>query len=223
MKQPVIGVFDSGIGGKTIADAIQEELPSATVVYQSDEANLPYGTKSATEVSRLTEHAVAKLLGKNNDLIVIACNTATTNAIAGLRRKHALPFVGVEPMVKPAAGKTKTGTIAVLATPATLRSRSYQNLKARYARSIKVLEPDCSRWVEMIEADKVDHAAVKSVVEEVVNRGADVIVLGCTHYHYLKPQISRLVAGKAIVLEPTVAIIRRVKSLLGSSNRRSVV
>jgi len=210
-----IGVFDSGIGGQAVAERLQQLFPSIEVLFVNDSKNVPYGSRRRTDIIELTDRAIQPLLQANCDAIVIACNTATTNAISDLRSMHPdVHFVGIEPMIKPASQLTKSGVIAVLATPSTLSSRRYAELKQQWASMFTVLEPDCSNWAELIEHGQLERIDVQSVVGDVSHWGADVIVLGCTHYHWLKDRI-HAAAGPAIrILEPTDAIGARLDSLL---------
>lgn len=210
-----IGVFDSGIGGMTVARRLQELIPSADIIFVDDHNHVPYGRRPDSEILALTTAAIQPLLEQKCDAIVIACNTATTVAIAHLREKYPeTKFVGIEPMVKPASTLTKSGHIAILATPATLRSERYRELKAQWAPGITIEEPDCSSWAELIEMKKIDDIPLESVINDLLNKNVDVIVLACTHYHWLKPHIEKLVGSRTTILEPSDAIGRRVLGLL---------
>lgn len=210
-----IGVFDSGIGGRAVASQLQQDYPNAEVLYVDDHRNVPYGSRSYDEIISLTDRAIQPLLAAAVDIIVIACNTATAAAAETLRKTHPeTPFVGLEPMVKPAAAITKTGIIAVCATPFTLNSRRYGELKEKYASGVSVIEPDCAEWAYMIEHSITDEQKIASVIKEVCDDGADVIVLACTHYHWIKEEILRAATGRAVVIDPTEAISRRVASIL---------
>jgi len=212
-----IGVFDSGIGGKAIAERLERDYPSDEVLYVNDSKHVPYGSRSSEEIISLTDAAIQPLLDAQCDVVVLARNTATAAAIEFLREKYpTTPFVGLEPMVKPAAQQTKTGVIAICATPATLNSSRYRGLKDTYANDVKVVEPDCSRWASMIEHNQVQHGHIARTIEGVLKQGADVIVLACTHYHWIKEEITGLVAGRAIILDPSEAIARRVGVIIGS-------
>lgn len=210
-----LGIFDSGIGGEAIAAALQETFPSAEIITVNDKDNLPYGTKVAHEVKRLTDAAIQPLISAECDVIVIACNTATALTIDHLRNTYPnQKFIGIEPMIKTASAKTRSKTIAVCATPATISSFRYHRLKDRYASGVTVLEPDCSDWAYLIENNQINRDHIRNVVEDACEKGADVIVLGCTHYHWIKDEISELAAGRALVIEPSEAIGRRVSHLL---------
>ena len=210
-----IGVFDSGIGGEAVALALQETFPAAQIDVVNDKGNVPYGDKSPSEVTRLTDNAIQPLLASSCDVIVIACNTATTIALPALRQNYPDQlFIGIEPMIKTAATRTKTGTIVVCATPATLASNHYRSRKAEYAQNLRVIEPDCSKWASLIEENKMNRSHIEKVMNEVKAKGADIIVLGCTHYHWIKEEVIELAGPEIDVLEPSEAIGRRVTQLL---------
>lgn len=210
-----IGVFDSGIGGKAIADRLKSDYPNEEVLYVNDYKNVPYGTRPQDEVVSLTDSAIQPLLRENCDVIVLACNTATAAAIEILRSRYAsTPFIGLEPMLKPAVAETKAGIIAICATPSTLSSDRYKALKQEYAVSTTILEPDCSDWAYMIENNTIASRKVEKVIEDVCSAGADVIVLACTHYHWIKDEIVAIANGRAIVVDPSDAVSERVKAVL---------
>lgn len=209
-----IGVFDSGIGGEAVANSLRNYFPEAEITVVNDRENLPYGDKTSHQIRLLTDAAIQPLLG--SDVIVIACNSATTAAIEFLRGKYTnQKFIGIEPMIKPALNLTKTRIIGVCATPATLGSNSYRMLKDKYARNYQVVEPDCSNWAQMIENNVLNNSEVITVLDEMIANQVDVIVLGCTHYHWIKELIVEYVGPDIQVLEPSEAIGRRVSSLLG--------
>lgn len=212
-----IGVFDSGIGGEAIARSLAIEFPDADIRSVSDREHLPYGNRSVSEIQQLTTRAIQPLLAHSCDVIVIACNTATTAAIELLRKTYPEQlFIGLEPMVKPAVALSRSMTIAICATPATLASERYQEAKRQFASSVKVIEPDCSDWARLIEANQLNQSHIDEVVEECLQENVDVIVLGCTHYHWIKEEVTRAAAGRATILEPSEAIGRRVRQLLES-------
>lgn len=209
-----IGVFDSGIGGEAIAQSLAEAFPTADMAVVNDRSHLPYGDKTKDELITLTNAAIQPIL--SSDVIVIACNTATTAAIEWLRLTYPdKKFIGIEPMVKPAALATKTGVIAVCATPATLASSRYRTLKNKYAQNISVIEPDCSDWARMIEHNDVQNDKIEATINTCIDNDADVIVLGCTHYHWIHDKIETIARGRATVINPSDAIASRVRSLLG--------
>lgn len=210
-----LGVFDSGIGGEAVAESLKKEFPTAQIITVNDRKNVPYGDRSPSEVIHLTMAAIQPLLDVGCDIVIIACNTATTIAIEHLRIVFpGQKFIGLEPMVKPAAHLTKSHTIAVCATPATLVSQRYTNLLKKYALHLEVIEPDCSQWAYWIENNSINRQHIESTINDVCARGADVIVLACTHYHWIKELITDIADGRAVVIEPSEAIARRVRQLL---------
>ncbi len=213
-----LGVFDSGIGGEAVADALRKTFPDAEIVTVNDRANVPYGGKSPALVLRLTDAAIQPLLSGKCDVIILACNTATALAIDALRQKYpAQKFIGIEPMVKTAAALTKRSVIAVCATKATLASDRYKRLVRDHGAALRIIEPDCSEWASLIENNLMNRSHIERAINTVCEDGADVIVLGCTHYHWIKELITMLAAGRAKVIEPSEAIGRRVKALLSDA------
>lgn len=210
-----LGIFDSGIGGEAVAASLRTIFPEATIQVVNDRKNVPYGSKTTEEVIRLTDTAIQPLIESGCDIIILACNTASAAAIETLRTRYPeQKFIGFEPMVKPAAALSRTGVIAVCATPSTLASDRYTWLVETYAKTTRIIEPDCSRWAYMIENNHIDRDEIASIVNDCCDAGADVIVLGCTHYHWIKDLISDIAAGRAVVLEPSEAVARRVKAML---------
>ena len=205
-----IGVFDSGIGGKNVAEVLEQAFPTDTILYANDHGHVPYGARTSTEIQQLTEAALSPLFAAECDVIVIACNTATTNAISTLRTAHPeVFFVGLEPMVKPAAQLTHSKIVAVCATDATRHSSSYQSLKKQWANETTIIEPDCSQWAGLIENYESHTIDVEGLVSELAKKNCDVIVLACTHYHWLKKRFEKA-APHMTILEPTDAIIARI-------------
>ena len=211
-----IGVFDSGIGGKAVATELGKLLPNAEIISVDDHDHVPYGDRPPEEIIELTKIAIKPLLSSSCDAIIIACNTATTVAISNLRTTYPdVNFIGIEPMVKPAAKLTRSGVIAVLATPRTLQSDRYNELKQTWAKDIVVIEPDCKNWSKLIEENESDQIDIETVTASLISQKVDVIVLGCTHYHHIKQRIVDSAGPDISVLEPTDAIANRVKSLIG--------
>lgn len=212
-----LGIFDSGIGGEAVAESLRAAFPTADIMTVNDRDHVPYGDRTLEEITTLTDAAIQPLLTSSCDVIIIACNSATAAAIEALRAQYPEHrFIGLEPMVKPAAAMTKSGTIAICATPATLSSNRYAHLKETFAKDITVLEPDCSGWSRMIEDSEVNEDSIEQTVEEVCAAGADIIILACTHYHWIREVIERAAAGRATVIDPSDAIASRVRDLLES-------
>jgi len=209
-----IGVFDSGIGGEAVAASLALSIPDAIITTVNDKAHVPYGNRDQQDIINLTNLALQPLLG-NQDIIVIACNSATAAAIEWLRATYPDQiFVGLEPMVKPAVEQSRTGIIAVCATPATLASQRYTTLKKKYLDDTICLEPNCRNWASMIESSTIDRSIIEIEIDDVLQSGADVIVLACTHYHWIRSLIEEIVKGRATVLDPSEAIANRIISLM---------
>lgn len=209
-----VGVFDSGIGGEAVAFELKRLLPDIEIICLNDHEHMPYGDKPEAEIISLTDSAIQPLINSGCKTIVIACNTATTVAISALRCKYPeLKFVGIEPMIKPACQMTKTKNIAVCATPRTLDSKRYSELKNEWAHGIKVYEPDCGDWATLIEDDQAETIDLDKVISEMTDRNVDVVVLGCTHYHWLKQRLINSVGPKVTVLEPSDAIANRISAI----------
>jgi len=213
-----LGVFDSGIGGESIAIALQSNFPDAEIVLVNDRNNLPYGDKTKSQIINLTNKAIQPLLSSGCDIIILACNTATAQAIDFLRIKYPnQKFIGIEPMIKTAAELSKSHTIAVCATPSTLSSERYYNLVQKFGSELQIIEPDCKDWAQMIEQNEINYEIIKQTISNVCEHGVDIIVLGCTHYHWIKDDIIKLANGRATIIEPSESIGRRVEELLKPS------
>lgn len=210
----IIGVFDSGMGGLSVANAIEKALPEHRVLFVNDTKNVPYGKKTPEVLLNLVAPILQKLESQGCEVIVVACNTVSTTLITELRQTIKVPLIAMEPMVKTAAERTKTGVITVCATPTTLASKRYAWLKSEYAKNIQVVEPDCSNWTEMIESDTLDREAIAKIIDDSCEANSDTIVLGCTHYHWIEDEIKEMAAGKAVVLQPEQPVIRQLKRVI---------
>jgi glutamate racemase len=213
-KRIKIGVFDSGVGGLSVVKAIQKALPDLEIAYKDDKEHVPYGTRDIEEIYGFIKPIFQEFIDEGCQVIVVACNTVTTNLISRLRQDYPVPMVGMEPMVKPAVEHTKAGVITVCATPRTLQSDRYNWLKNEYAEGIKVLEPDCSNWAYMIENNSLDREKVAKIIEGSIISGADEIVLGCTHYHWIEEIIKEMAKGRAEVIQPEAPTIEQLKRVL---------
>ncbi len=215
MSQKVkIGVFDSGVGGQSVVNAINKELPWLEIDYKDDKGHLPYGTKSVEQIHGFVKPIFQNFVDDGCKVIVIACNTVTTNLAEQLRSEFSIPMVGMEPAIKPAAEMSESKIIAVCATPRTLASSRYNWLKEKYAQAVKVLEPDCSDWAMMIENNSLEREKIAKTTEELIKKGADVIVLGCTHYHWIEDEMKQIAAGRAEVIQPEKPVIKQLKRVL---------
>ncbi len=194
--------------------AIEQAIPGHQILLRKDKQHVPYGTRPPEEILNFVIPIFQELVNTGCEVIVVACNTVTTTLIQDLRERFTIPLVAIEPMIKPAAQLTKSKVVAVCATPTTLASDRYAWLKLTYAQGIKVLEPDCSDWSLMIETKQVDQQKIALRINEVLESGADVIVLACTHYHWIETEITELVNGKATVLQPEQAVIEQLRRVL---------
>jgi glutamate racemase len=213
---PMIGVFDSGVGGLSVLAEIRRELPLADLLYLADQDRAPYGVRTLDEVAWMTEQATRWLLDRGATTITIACNTASAAALHPLRASRPdIPIVGMEPAVKPAAVSTATGVIGVVATAATFQSELFASVMERHAAGARVLTRACPRWVELVERAEIDgpEAAreVKSCLAPILDGGADTLVLGCTHFPFLIPLIERAAGPEMTIVDPAPAVARQVR------------
>jgi glutamate racemase len=212
----MIGVFDSGVGGLGVLNAIRKELPRADITYLADQARAPYGVQSLEKVASMTAQASQWLLDRGASTITIACNTASAAAIGRLRAAHPdVRFVGMEPALKPASLTTSSGVVGVLATEATSQGELFASLVQRHGNGLTVLTKACPTWVELVEAGEVDgpeaRRAVDSCLTPLLEQGADTLVLGCTHFGFLKPVIVAIAGPGVEILDPAPAIARQVR------------
>lgn len=218
MSNAPIGIFDSGIGGTSILKEINALLPNESCIYLSDSKNAPYGNKSKSEILKLSIKNTEVLLSKQAKIIVVACNTATTNAIAYLRKSYNIPFIGIEPAIKPAALNTKSKTIGVLATKGTLSSGLFHNTSALFAKGIKVIEQVGNGIVPLIESGKLNSSEMtdllKLYLEPMIEEHIDYLVLGCTHYPYLIPQLQHILPNEVKIIDSGQAVAKQTKTVL---------
>lgn len=224
MSSAPIGVYDSGFGGLSVWRELRRALPHESIIYLGDGKNCPYGGRSREEITSFAESAVERLVAEGAKLIVVGCNTATTAAIDHLRSRWSeLPIVGLEPAVKPALLTTTTRRIAVLATAHSLQSDMFLRTASRYSEGVEIVKVVGEDFVEIVEADMEDSPradeAVRRVVEPLLDRGIDKIVLGCTHYPFLRSHIESIVGGRNIeIIDSGRAVARRVEWLLERYN-----
>ncbi len=214
-----IGIFDSGSGGLSVLRELQKTLPLESYFYFSDNAHCPYGEKSPEYIQDRARFITDWALDKGADVIVVACNTATAAAIATLRAEYPqIPFVGMEPAVKPAALGTKSGVIGVLATAGTLKGSKYLNTRGLYEDDVKIVEHVGKGFVELVENGILDgpeaETTVKASLQPLLDEGADTIVLGCTHYPFLQTVIERLAGPGVRVIDPAPAVAKQTKRVL---------
>jgi len=213
-----IGIFDSGVGGLSIARRVREILPNENILYLADSAHAPYGTKSETYTTQRSSLILNFLMKKKVKAIVIACNTATASSIENLRSKYTVPIIGVEPGIKPAALKSTSGVVGVLATSQTLNSLSFGNLSNRFSSNIKIEIQPCPGLVEQVEKVNLYSIKTQDMIKQYVfpllEKGADNIVLGCTHYGFLESVIKKVVGQEVGVINTDLAVARQVARIL---------
>jgi glutamate racemase len=218
-----LGVFDSGVGGLSVLKAIRRELPKETAIYVADQVHVPYGLRPLEEVQGYAEAITRYLKGKGVKLIVVACNTASAAALHHLRRTiPEIPFVGMEPAVKPAAEYTRSGVVGVLATPATFQGKLYASVVERFANNVTILQQTCPGLVAQIEAGQLTgldtRAILKRALHPMLEQGIDTVVLGCTHYPFVIPMIEEIVGPSVRVIDPAPAVARQVRRVLSDRN-----
>lgn len=221
MQNPV-GIFDSGVGGTSIWREIRKILPFEDTVYLADSKNSPYGAKPKSEILRLSIKNTELLLEKDCKLVVVACNTATTNAIDHLRKAYNVPFIGIEPAIKPAVLHTKTKKVGVLATKGTLASTLFHTTSKLYAEGIAVLEQEGKGLVELIEAGMQNSIETQTLLqkhlEPMLKTKVDNLVLGCTHYPYLIPLLKKLLPNGVHIIDSGEAVARQTEVVLKNSS-----
>jgi glutamate racemase len=202
------------MGGRSVANAIEQALPQHEVIFSHDVEHMPYGDRDPVALLQLAAPHFEWLVEQGCSTIVVACNTVSTTIIEQLRALFDVPIIGVEPLLKLAAEITENDIITVCATPTTLASERYKILKETYAKDITVLEPDCSAWARLIEHDAIDEAHIRDTITEGLAQGSDVIVLGCTHYHWIEEQILSVANHTVTIVQPEPLVIEELKQVL---------
>jgi glutamate racemase len=220
-KDNPIGLFDSGIGGTSIWKEINLLLPFENTIYLADSKNAPYGLKSKAEIIELSCKNTEFLLEQNCKIIVVACNTATTNAIKELRQKFNVPFIGIEPAIKPAADHSKTNTIGILATKGTLNSELFHE-KIKSYTNVRIIEQIGHGLVQLIENGDIDTPEMMELLESylkpMIEKNIDYLVLGCSHYPYLIPQIKKILPKNIEIIDSGEAVAKQTKHILLENN-----
>lgn len=219
----MIGVFDSGVGGLSVWREVVRELPDLPTLYVADQAHIPYGPRPLEEVRQFAEGITCFLLAQGATAIVLACNTASAAALHHLRALFPqVPFVGMEPAVKPAVQRTRNGRVGVIATPATFQGELFASLLARFGRDAHVIPQVCPGLVEAVEAGALDapetEALLRSCLEPLLAAGIDELVLGCTHYPFLRPLMERIVGPGVEIIDPAPAVARQVRRVVGDKS-----
>ncbi len=218
-----IGIFDSGVGGLSVLQEIRNQNPDCPIIYFGDQYHVPYGPRELEEVYSLSEVITKFLLQLGARIIVVACNTASAAALYPLREKFPdIPFVGMEPAVKPAAENTHTGNVGVLATPATFQGKLYNSVVERFAMNVKIYQNTCSGLVQEIEFGNFWGVETRRILENalipMLNQKIDSVVLGCTHYPFVIPLIKEIVGPDITVIDPAPAVARQTSRMLAEFN-----
>jgi len=218
MSEAPVGVFDSGVGGISVLREIRAQLPAEHLIYYADSGHCPYGGKPREKIVERSTAITEFLLARGAKLVVVACNTATIAAVEQLRATYPIPFVGMEPAVKPAAALTKSGVVGVLATGAALAGEKFHRLVAQHAGGVRVITQPCPGLVEQVERGALDDAQTRALVARytapLLAQHADVLVLGCTHYPFLRPLIEEVVGPQVRVLDTGEAVARQTRRVL---------
>ena len=218
MSSKPIGIFDSGVGGLSIWKEIRQLLPLESTLYLSDSKHAPYGPKGSKAILELSIKNTEYLIDKGCKLIVVACNTATTNAIEFLRTNYKVPFIGIEPAIKPAALQTQTKRIGVLATKGTLSSHLFHKTSQLYSNELVVVEQVGNGIVELIEQGQLYSKEMRDLLSiylsPMIKAEIDYLVLGCTHYHFLMPILKKLLPNNVTIIDSAEAVARQTKSVL---------
>ncbi len=214
-----IGIFDSGVGGLSVLRAVRRQMPAQPAIFLADQAHVPYGPRPMEEVRNFSEAITRFLLEQGAGIIVVACNTASAAALYHLRGLFPrVPFVGMEPAVKPAAETTRSGVVGVLATPATFQGALYASVVERFAGGVTVLQDTCPGLVGRIEAGDLDGPETRAILEHaltpMLEKGIDTVVLGCTHYPFVIPLIEQIAGPGVRVIDPAPAVARQTGRLL---------
>lgn len=217
-----IGVFDSGAGGLSVLSELLKQLPNESFIYFADSANCPYGPKQPEKIIELSNCITKFLLEKGCKIIVVACNTATAAAIDFLRENYSIPFIGMEPAIKPASLNTKTKSIGVLATAGTFKGRLYIETSKKFASDVNVCYQIGEGLVELVESGMVNseesEKLLRKYIQPMLDCNIDHIVLGCTHYPFLRPVIERIIPKDIVIIDPAPAVARQTEKVLKENN-----
>ncbi len=214
-----IGIFDSGIGGLNILKKIREEYSSFDYIYVADQTHIPYGLKSKEEVKSFSENITNYLINKRCKIIIIACNTATSASLEYLRNKFPdIFFIGIEPALKPAVSISETDKIGILATQTTLKGNFYNSLVEKFGKQAELFEDSCIGLVEEIEKGDFNSSKIQNILKEslqpMIDKNIDSVVLGCTHYPFVKNEIQNIVGKKVAIIDPTNAVVKQFGRIL---------
>ncbi len=215
-------MFDSGVGGTSIWKEVRKRLPYEDTIFLADSKNAPYGEKSEVEIRELSIKNTELLLEQKCKLIIVACNTATTNAIDYLRKTYRVPFIGIEPAIKPAALQSTSKTVGILATKGTLSSSLFHSTAENYAAGIQIVEQEGTGLVPLIEAGQVDSEETRTLLKRylapMIKANIDYLVLGCTHYPYLVPTLRSLLPKQVKIIDSGAAVAKQTEAVLEKNN-----
>ena len=218
MSEQPIGVFDSGVGGLSVLREIRQLLPDESLLYVADSGFVPYGEKSPELIMERSRRIADFLLAQGAKALVVACNTATAAAVADLRARYSVPIIGMEPAVKPASLATRSGIVGVLATTGTLRSARFAALLDRFAGSVKVIIQPCPGLVECVERGELESEQLTKLLlgytQPLLDAGCDTLILGCTHYPFLRSTLQRLLPADIHLVDTGAAVARQLQSKL---------
>jgi glutamate racemase len=225
IKSP-IGIFDSGVGGISVLRAIREQMPEESILYFGDQGHIPYGPRPMQQIRDFSEAITRFLLEHGAKIIVVACNTASAAALKYLREKFPdIQFVGMEPAVKPAAERTQTGRVGVLATPATFQGALYASVVERFANGVDLFQSTCPGLVQQIEQGNLNGEETRKILQNallpMLEENIDTIVLGCTHYPFVIPLIQKIVGESVRVIDPAPAVAKQTERLLDVRGSRT--
>lgn len=225
-KTDPIGIFDSGVGGLSVLRAIRARMPEEAILYFGDQGHIPYGPRPMEQIRNFSETITSFLLGQDAKIIVVACNTASAAALKYLRERFPdVPFVGMEPAVKPAAEQTHTGKVGVLATPATFQGALYASVVERFANGVELYQDTCSGLVQEIEQGSLESEETRRILEEalqpMLEKDIDTVVLGCTHYPFVIPLIQQIVGENVRVIDPAPSIAKQVGRVLEAKRMKN--
>jgi glutamate racemase len=220
-----IGVFDSGVGGLSVLRAIRQQLPNESVIYFADQVHVPYGSRPPEEIRKFSNSITRYLIGKDAKIIVVACNTASAVALQYLRHEFPdIPFIGMEPAVKPAAETTRTRVIGVLATPTTFQGELYNSVVEHFAGNVTLIQSTCPGLVQQIEKGNLEGKKTRIILESalrpMLDVGIDRVVLGCTHYPFVIPIIQEIVGPDVLVIDPSPAVAQQVARVMDKMDLR---
>ena len=225
-KANPIGIFDSGVGGLSVLRAVRVQMPEESVLYFGDQGHIPYGPRAMEQIRDFSETITNFLLERDAKLIIVACNTASAAALKFLREKFPdVPFVGMEPAVKPAAETTQTGKVGVLATPATFQGALYATVVERFANGVELFQNTCNGLVQQIEQGNLNGSETRKILEAALHpmleKNIDTVVLGCTHYPFVIPLVQEIVGDKVRVIDPAPSVAKQAKRLLETGGLRN--